>query len=314
MKVNLKKQLIQKRLQQITVQLRNKDALPKHIEMAELGNFFLVSAYDERKSDIITESASMGMDTSFHLATIKCLMEMAERKAFKEGHKNGLPSCQTERTDGFAAYPKVFSLCDNSHAMARKNAYHEAVERFVWSTWWDDPHYTHSMIKSPALTPSARDLLGKIDELTPIKKLVEVRPHFESEENLVLPIFFAFLKNGGVITGGACGEIRETTLVKQRALGELFRHSLGVYRNLVKKLRPTTFYEKRLSYFGQGHGTQRVEARLYPKEVSFHPIELPKLAIDSEVPHSLDDVVLVHRCLFENQPAFVGGKLERACL
>ena len=312
--MNLKKLLIQKRMENMVIQLKERKAMPKHIEMAELGGFTFVSAYDEKNSELITESGSMGMDTRPNLAIVKCLVEMAERRAFSEGYKNGHMACQTERSDGFAGYPKVFSLCDNSREMVRKNAYHEAVERYVWATWWDHSHYTHSLTEGPALAPQTQILLEKIDELTPIEKLLEVRPHFESEEKLIVPIFFAFLKRGGVITGGACGEAKDVTLVRQKAMGELFRHSLGVYRYLVKGMAAKTFYEKRLAYFGSGRGRQVVQDRLYPKKIFFRPMELPKLAIDDEVPHSLDDVVLVHRCLFENQPAFVGGKLERACL
>ena len=312
--MKLKKLLINKRMKSIINQLRERDAMPKNVEMAELGHFTLVSAYNERKSQIITESASMGMDTLPDLAITKCLVEMVERMAFKEGYKNGHITCQTKRSDGFAAYPKVFSLCDNSEAMARKNAYHEAVERYVWASWWDNPHYTHSITENPILPKQVQALVEKIDELTPIAKLLEVRPHFENEDKLILPIYFAFLKNGGIITGGACGEAKKGTLVRQKAVGELFRHSLGVYRNLVQGTAPKTFYEKRLIYFGRGHGKKIVQERLYPAENYFHPIELPKLAIDGKVPHSLDDVILVHRCLFEGQPPFVGGKLERACL
>ena len=314
--MDLKPILIQKQAKNLVEQLKAKKAMPKKMEMAQLGAFTLISAYDEKDSEMISESATMGMDTSHNLALVKCLAEMAERRAFGEGFKMGLKTCQTEFSDGFAAYPRAFALCDNSRAMARDKAFQEAVERYVWATWWDNEEYTHKIDEYAPLAPMTKALLEKIDELTPVKKLVEVHPHFESEERLILPIFFAFLENGGVITGGACGVANEGTLTRQRAMGELFRHSLGLYRHLAKKIKPQTFYEKRLAWFGSGQGDDLIQERLYPKQggVFLRPIELPPLAIDSEVPHSLDDIFVVYRCLFQNQPPFIGGKLERMCL
>ena len=294
--------------------LKAREAMPKHMEIAKLRDFTLVSAYDEKASNMITESASLGMDTNPDLAVIKCLMEMIERKAFQEGHRQGLRACQTKRSDGFAAYPRAFSLNDNSHALARQKAYNEAVERYVWATWWDNPQYSHFLLERPNLESPTFAVLEEIDRLTPITKLVQVSPHFICREDLGLFLFFAFLQNGGVITGGACGELENAALTKQRAMGELFRHSLGLYRNTVRGIPAKTFYEKRLVWFGRGKGKDIIRKRLYPKDNVANPIILPKLAIDEEVPHSIDDLAIVHRCLFENQPPFVGGELARACL
>ena len=308
--------LIQRQAKGLVEQLKMRNAMPKKLEMAELGEFTLISAYNEKSSDMISESATMGMDTSHNLALVKCLAEMAEHRAFSEGAALGLKACQTERSDGFAAYPRVFALCDNVKVMVRNKAYQEAVERYVWASWWDNEEYTHRIDEYAPLAAMTEALFKKIDELTPIKKLVEVHPHFEAEERLILPIFFAFLQDGGVITGGACGAAHEGTLTRQRAMGELFRHSLGLSRHLKKKAKPQTFYEKRLAWFGTGQGDDLIQERLYPKQggVFLRPIELPPLEIDREIPHSLDDIFVVYRCLFQNQPPFVGGILERMCL
>ena len=130
-----------------------------------------------------------------------------------------LKRVETERSDGFAAYPRVFALCDNARAMAREKAFQEAVERYVWATWWDNEEHTHKIDEYAPLAPMTEALLKKIDKLTPVKKLVEVHPHFESEERLILPIFFAFLENGGVITGGACGASNEGTIDQTKGDG-----------------------------------------------------------------------------------------------
>ena len=101
---------------------------------------------------------------------------------------------------------------------------------------------------------------------------MEIRPDFESRVPLILPIFFGLLKDGGMITGGACGAMREETLTKQRAMAALFTNSLGLYKYLAKKAEPQTFYEKRLAYFGSGQGDDLIQERLYPQnEVSRHP-------------------------------------------
>jgi hypothetical protein len=78
------------------------------------------------------------------------------------------------------------------------------------------------------------------------------------------------------------------------------------------KIPPQSFYEKRLAFFGLGHGDQLVAKRL--ANPGTESVILPHLAIDETVEHSMSQDYFVHRCLFENQPPFVGGELERLCL
>ena len=306
--------LIKGKLEWLVTQLKNRDALPKNIELSKIGNMTIAAAYNKKNSDIVTESVFTGMDTNSDLATIKCLVEMIERKAYSEGFKNGHFACQTEQSDGFAAYPRVFSIFNNSKKLVRQNAYHEAIERYVWSTWWDNKEYTHSVKQITSLTPETQSLFDEINKYTPIEELYEITPHFVSDQPITVSIFFAFLKDGGVTSGGACGLNKNHLFTTQRAINELFRHNIGLYKAKIQNLKPKTFYEERLLYFGKDCGREIVEKRIFEQKLKQNPILLPNLKFDDPIPHSLDDIVLVHRCLLENQPPFVGGKLERLCL
>ena len=316
MKIN--ESLINGRLHWLLDRLKENRALPKNIDWSQIGRMNIIAAYNENREDleqnIISESVFTGMDANADLATIKCLVEMVERMAFDEGFINKHPACQTDFSDGFAAYPRAFSLFNNSKDMARRNAYQEAIERYVWATWWDHPEYTHHIKDFDSFTPGTKSLINKINELIPIEGLYQITPDFVNQENISLSIFFAFLKNGGVVSGGACGLKKNHLLTNQRAINELFRHSLGLYKSLNMSLKPRTFYDERLLYFGSGQGRKIVEERLFLKTDSPNPIQLSALKFDHEIPHSLEEHVIVHRCFFENQPPFVGGRLERLCL
>lgn len=77
-------------------------------------------------------------------------------------------------------------------------------------------------------------------------------------------------------------------------------------------LSPSHFYDERLIFFASGQGNDLVESRL--NSSSKNNLLLPDLIYDQAVPHTFDNLVYVHRCLFENQPLFIGGDLARLCL
>lgn len=286
-------------------------SLPRNIELSSLKCGALASIFDQPNSSIISESIFSGVDPDPARAVLKGLVEFVERRAFSEGRAAGLAVCQTARSDGFAAYPIQPAM--DAPLAARENALAEAVERFVWATWWDDKSISHSvrLVDIANLeageTPVA-DLLSTIE----IASLIEIVPKVQDSPYIVA-IYFAFLDGGGVISGGACGRPIEIAQVRYRALGELLRHGLAVRKMRVDGLTPSTFYERRLAYFGNpGIGTDAVLTRI--QTTGTNSVRLPSLAFDAPVPHSLAGLVAVHRCYFEDQPHFVGGALERLCL
>ena len=291
--------------------LRKSQKLPKHIDLASLTRGTLASVYDFVSSDVISESIFSGIDPDPATATLKGLVEMVERRAFTGGREIGIPECQTKRSDGFAAFPKSPGV--DAGLKARENALAEAIERYVWATWWDDPSIAHTMRKVDlADFNPGEELLLDTSKAVAISEIVEVRPVLASLAHFVV-IYFAKLNPVGVISGGACGSQDDIANIRYRAISELLRHALAVRKLRSGSMTPGTFYERRLAYFAMTvAGTQSAERRLGCSGKK--SISLPKLQWDTEIPHGMDEAVTVHRCYFEGQPPFVGGELERLCL
>lgn len=300
-------------LMKFASELKIRNALPKNIELAQIGPVFLASVFNELGSNIITESVFTGMDVDPDLAVLKGLVEMAERAAYAKGKDNDLMSCKTDRSDGFAAFP--YGVLNEPKEAARKNAYFEAIERFAWATWWDNKNISHSSeeISVDETVGSSHSILRHLPDILPIKSTYRVTPKIENGNDAVVAMYFVFLEPYGVISGGAAGPSLDIESVNFRAICELLRHALAIRKIKTSNVSPVTFYEKRLAHFGlTQNGSDAALARL--NYTGRDAILLPKLTIDEQVPHPLDELVTVHRCYFENQPPFVGGDLERLCL
>lgn len=292
-------------------ELRESVGVPKNIQLSSLACGSLASIFNEQSSKIISESVFSGMDIDPEKSVLKGLVEFVERRAFAEGRTAGLAICQTDRSDGFAAFPK--RMHDDSGSIARQNAFAEAVERFVWSTWWDDTSIGHELrdVSLLALCPG-ETALHDVARAINVASIAEIRPRLQESE-LEVVLYFAFIEGGGVVSGGACGTDLQTESTRYRALGELLRHALAVRKMNVESIEPESFYERRLAYFGNSQeGSDSARARISTQGT--RGVRLPELLFDSEVPHSLSGLVTVHRCYFRGQPDFVGGELERLCL
>ena len=297
-------------LQSLVIALKAKGILPRKIEITTTSGYCFANLYDELTSEIICESVATGFDKNPDMALAKGLSEFYEGKAFKEGYSKNLRSCKTDRSDGFAAYPKNSKV--DAKLRAQKNAQCEAIERFVWATWWDDPSIGFEMVQlNPALlTPSQKKFTSDLEGKCNLKKLLLLEPDFQKLGSERFLILIGFLNSGGVVSGGACGEDFAGTL--DRALSELFRHSLAISRIRKNGFIPQSFYERRLAYFGSSQGQEAVEKRL--KNRGNKKVVLPDSEIDEEISHAASDLIYVHRFLFINQPEFVGGRLERFCI
>ncbi|MES3038370.1 MAG: hypothetical protein V4736_10730 [Bdellovibrionota bacterium] len=279
---------------------------PSHIEHSELGPFSIVNMFNDVNSPIISDSVTTGFDENIDVAAMKALAEWTERRAFDFGHESGQTICQTDRSDGFAAYP---TGVENHRALARQNSFNESLERFVWATWWDNEDISFEI--STDLSDLERSLIAIGSEFQNISQTIRIKPVIFGMDDHEVSIYFSELTTGGFISGGACDlkSNRKSTTI--RAIGELIRHAQGA--NLIKNGQSAkTFYERRLAYFLTEGGVKAVQSRL--NKDGSKGVTLPKLKFDSEVFHPASDVIYVHRCLFENQPEFVGGALERLCL
>lgn len=124
-------------------------------------------------------------------------------------------------------------------------------------------------------------------------------------------ILFLILANGGLVSGGAAGPKADRESSILRALSELSRHAICA-KKIIEGTKPETFYERRLEYMVMKNASEQLFKRLGSS--GDRVIFLPKLRFDDEVKHAMQDLVVVHRCYFFDQPVFIGGKLERLCL
>lgn len=286
--------------------------LPK-LKISRLGELTFVSAYSEKPTSVMANNVTAGVDFEPNKATLKALVEFFERACFAYGVDHGDPICSRRHSDGVAAFPIIDT---NATARARENAFNEALERFVWATWWDNSNIANDSMpieKSQYWgSVNFKTTVKAFQKLVPLKSLVAITPiHSEKDHNVI--ILFGELQNGGFISGGAAGESKRNGTTIVRALAELVRHGLGVQKFRQTGIIPSTFYEDRLMYFGSGKGDALVYERLSSngKEV----VQIPSLALDSyiEAP-PFKNIVYAHRCLFTDQPPFVDGRLERLCL
>lgn len=297
-------------LRQLSNQLHVAGISPKKLQLSQGGPYFHASAFDMAPDAIITEQATCGFSTERDLAVMKALVEWTERRVAREGAKDGLEVCQTERSDGIGAFP----VSDPAHVeKARSNALYEANERYVWATWWDDESigFTNTLLKDMARTSAQAANILQICNGLHCSEIKLIRPLHNSSKADVL-ILIAFTSDGGVFSGGACGPKENEAEVLERAFAELYRHLLAFEKYKKNPKEVSSFYEKRLLYFASGEGRAKVLRRLSMSGVEV--IQLPALKYDEEIPSRFREFIYVHRCLFENQPPFVDGAVERLCL
>ena len=283
---------------------------PKKLQLSKVGSFYLASAFDADHSELIAESATCGFSMDRDTAVTKALVEWMERRVLHHGYREGLEICQEETSDGIAAYPAAIR---NKVTLARENALNEAIERYVWATWWDDSTVAFRSDSLESLDHKGCITSGllQIALSAGISKIEVIRPYFQGQEKQVL-ILLGFDQEGGVFSGGACGNQHETENILERAFAELFRHRLAFNRHVKKEIAPKSFYEQRLVHFGSGQGSDAVRDRLSQKGNKI--IALPSLKYDEEIKSPFSSLIYTHRCLFQNQPQFVAGKMERLCL
>lgn len=286
--------------------LKRRGKLPLNMEFSSEQEHHWVTAFNHLNAEFIHESVATGFDIDEKLATLKCLTEYCERMAFIEGASNNDPTCNTERSDGIAAFPISYDL-QTAKRRARENALNEAIERYAWATWWDDVD-TMSQVSEVENYPHAVKI---IQNHVSIEKMITVKPFIRSHfHELIINVFV--LSDGGVVCGGACGAKNDSEKTQLRAVSEALRHALAIKKMKEENASPTSFYEKRLLFFSSPKGQTVALNRL--SIAGKKSVILPSLKIDGEIKYSLSDLVYVHRVLFENQPPFVGGALERLCI
>lgn len=285
----------------------------KSIEYSKVSDFYWFNVVETKDDCLITDRTYTGFDEKLDVAFSKAVSEFIERKAFNSGYSQNLKSCLTERSDGFAAYPLIQNDIAKSKEKSRENALAEAVERYAWATWWDNSFYKHTheeylLSGFASKYPVQSKILNEIDQEKKIQKIHIIEPLLENYNDLTLKIVVVEFLDG-IVTGGACGVSEDEESIITRALSELLRHSLVLIQNK-NKPDQLSLYEKRLLYFATPNGAKSFHKRV--NQEGTQKIKLPNLAIDELIPSVKSH--FVHRCLFENQPPFIGGAVERMCL
>jgi hypothetical protein len=289
---------------------------PKNIQLTTVAGGYFASVFDEAEINCpISERVAIGFSKSSSVAVLKGLVEWVERMAFRQAAANGVVSCQTKRSDGMAAFPLALIQKAVAQENARANAYNEAVERYVWATWWDQDDIDYEQHSPNAVFPDnslCGNLLSEVEQLIPIDRFQVVLPQIANPPyQYAVVILMAHLKNGGTLTGGAAGRYNDPN-VWERAASELFRHSLAYSRMIASSRGASTFYQKRLLFFASGAGRKIVQQRLSTS--GRQKVHLPDLLFDEEISYSDSHLVYAHRCFFPGQPLFMAGSLNRLCI
>lgn len=287
------------------------------VEVVPFGNsFFEVNLrHGSEKIPLMNSNAEAGVDRNMHVATLKALSEFFERNAWRKGKEQGLASCPGG-TDGFAAFPKHLFPRWYSRMRAREAAYTEALEHFAKAVWWDNvsvPFYseTHSLDSAIHAFPNIAPFFLACATVSQNGKIQVVKPRIDSTQYEVTLLLWWF-DDGGVTMGGACGRTGRSSHTLVRAASELFRHVLAVSRAKQGAHSPQNSYDQRLVFFGSDAGSCAVRSRL--QQQGTETLKIPKLALDAEISHEHQDLAVVWRCLFKDQPEFLSGPVERFCL
>ena len=243
-------------------ELKNANLLPKKIEASNWNGWNLVSCYNIEDDLNISENVAMGVDPDKEIAFYKALTEFAERKIIKDNSNDIIKI--TPRTDGFAAYPTNIK---DSHLKVRANALNEAIERFLWATWWDNFN-----VSCKIETDNNNKLFNNIVEEFNLENIFIIKVT-ASNYPTELTIIIAKIKNYGFVSGGAAGNSYEEN--RNRAFGELLRHLLVSKKFISSKSVANSFYEKRLQIFCSGELNDLVYKRLQTN--GNFQIKLPRL-------------------------------------
>ncbi len=291
----------------------------------------------QKSSETLTNPFSFGgMGASYEEAILKALSEWAERQAFfSQIESNSYDSFR--HTDGMGAYPVLFPVGwnrENAQKNARNHALCEALERFIWHQWWTQTSIGSKIRKffnidtflNEFKSPLIKDLIFQIKSLIEIHSINLIEPDWAltPESDSVVNKFQKYrsrilllkTKDGGFLSGG-CFE-RDEYLAVTRMLGEIFHHAKATWKFLnagnnvesIEKLK--SIYERRLLFFSLGLGSRLVEDRL--NTIGSESVILPNIAIDTQLSHTFENEIVIHRCLFKNQPDFLGGGIDKFCI
>lgn len=262
--------------------LQSSNENPRFIEFVELDrSLFIATSYNSISDDsFISNEACSGVARNKNLAILKSLVEYVERKAVQE---SGILS-----SNGCAAFP-IFLSTRFSKKMAKQFAFFEAVERFVWRTWWEDKEIAYQKFEVSKFNQS---ILFEIRKLIPLTSAYVITPAFEGGAYYSFLTIVCLETKNGVILGGAARASYQDA--EYKALTEALIHALALSRYTTREIDPVSNYEKRLVFLFENKN-------VFLKRLSFqgtNSIQLPKPAVDQEIQHRFANLCSIHRFLF----------------
>lgn len=207
-----------------------------------------------------------------NLAVRIAMTEAIERWAYYEvrysPEREGLGLHLDDSTNGFASRPVFDNLSP------REAAYSEALERYLFTSWWIDPNKFSVSLDLQNRTAT-----------------------FLFSDKRFVQLVWSVLNNKYVY-GFSAGQ-GANDLICKKARIELFRNEIALQR--ASEVAKTTFLlrEKRMDYFSTPEGWGQILSRLKVSEQRNVQNVLPKLIIDSEVFGKWSRICRVWRCLFD---------------
>lgn len=300
-------------LQELIAHLHSYKIFPPHIQYKKCGDLFFatVSEAPLEKTLLMNSQSFTGMSVNKHQALSIALTEYLERKVCRNNPE--FPYAN----EGVAGR----SLCslfkkEDLMSFVQNKSLNEAIERYSWAFWWDNPttHWTFRLLTSKKIrkTPYLA-LFNHVTKILGPGHFYMITPTIGNKEKMVVILVYKSQLLSGVVSGGAAGNNTEEISIIGNALGELSRHANAIFRNTISPLPPPQdLYNQRLLYFASSSGLKTFKKRmgLNGKQT----IILPPLQHSRVIKHPYEKAVLLYQSLFENQPPFIGGKVERLCL
>ncbi len=263
--------------------LRLMKVQPDLIDMVELNQKLFLASYNGSLAKLsslkISNEATCGISRNRDLSILKSLVEFVERKAVFENN--------CESSNGFAAFP-VFLSKKKSRQYARVYSYFEAVERYVWRRWWEDPSIAFEKVK---ISPSNLDLLFEIRKLLPVLDAFVLLPKYDGGFYKSVVGIACIETQEGVILGGAARANYEDTEFK--ALSEALIHSIAMSRYQKNQISISD-YERRLIFLFENKALFFERIKVYGSQT----MNIGSPVVDQEIEHRLDAFCSVHRMLF----------------
>ena len=239
---------------------------------------------------------------------IKAVVEAVERWAFFS-YSTDLPEQAGINIDassnGFAAIPT-----DMGQKVASRNAYCEALERWVLNRIWDNGNI-------PLERPELRSrVLG--DMLKPLcveASCFSTRISTEELGGAVPPVAHFCLcllrtRLGGAISGAACSSTPELAI--ERAALEAYLHAVAFERMLARRLSVfESVIEKRLFHFARMQKGYEIVSDRIEIAASANLLKSPPVLFSKNLPGPWNPEISVHRVLLCDSKPILDGGLER---